>query len=123
MSTVLERFRSRDLPTLERGLTGFPPGTLDAMLRFQRSPERGVLRELLPGFIGHHLPAGATPLSEPPSDGTRLVRDLGLDSLALAEMAFKMEDLFGFTVETREVADLETIGDLLAFLHAKLGLR
>ena len=92
------------------------------MLRFQESPCREFLRELLPGFIAYHLPPGAAPPPSPLTDDLRLAQDLGLDSLALSEMAFKMEEILGFTIETREVFDLQTVGDLITFLGGKLAL-
>jgi acyl carrier protein len=52
----------------------------------------------------------------------RLAEDLGLDSLALSEMTFKMEELFGFTAETRDILGIRTVGELIDFLAAKLDL-
>lgn len=56
------------------------------------------------------------------SDELLLVQDFGLDSLALSEMAFKMEELFGFYMETQDVFGIESYGDLVAFLSNKLEL-
>jgi acyl carrier protein len=71
-------------------------------------------------MIEFHLPNGA---AKPPAqlkDSLRLNQDLGLDSLALTEMAFKLDDLFGIPIETREVMGVETVRDLKSFLRRKL---
>jgi len=103
-------------------MVGFSPETTEALLRFQKEPSSAHLRALMPGFIAYHLSAGT---EQPPAvigDDAKLIRDLGLDSLALSEMAFKMEDVFGFRVETHEVFGITTFGELLAYLTEKLQL-
>lgn len=44
---------------------------------------------------------------------SRLDRDLGLDSLAIVELAARLEDAFGVQIPERAVADAETLGDFL----------
>jgi acyl carrier protein len=75
---------------------------------------------MLPGMIEFHLPNGATKPPAELKDSLRLNQDLGLDSLALTEMAFKLDDLFGIPIETREVMGVETVRDLKSFLRRKL---
>jgi acyl carrier protein len=53
-------------------------------------------------------------------DSARLREDLALDSLALAEAAFKLDEVLGIPVETREVGNLATVGDLHAFFCSRL---
>jgi len=122
MKTAPYPITSAPAVTLAQQLRKFPAGTLEAVQRFQGTPCRELLRNLLPGIIAYHLPRGAAPPPSPLTDDLRLAQDLGLDSLALSEMAFKMEEILGFSIETREVFDLHTVGDLTAFLGGKLGL-
>lgn len=77
---------------------------------------------MLPGLVAFHLPRGAALPPLPLTDSMRLAEDLGLDSLALSEMTFKMEELFGFTAQTREIFGIRTVGELIDFLAAKLDL-
>jgi len=76
---------------------------------------------MLPGMIEFHLPSGTGKPPEVLKDDLRLSQDLGLDSLALTEMAFVLDDLFGVSFETREMATVQTVGDLKRFLVRKLG--
>ena len=112
-------FAAKTPETIKADLAGFPAPCIDAALRFHDHVEADALMAMLPGMIEFHLPAG---MAKPPAvlaDGLRLNEDLGLDSLALIEMAFKMDDLFGIPIETREMAGIETVGNLRAFLMRK----
>lgn len=107
---------------LEQSLIGLDPDTINAVLHFHQSPSRESLRDMLPGLVAFHLPRGAALPPRPLTDSMRLAEDLGLDSLALSEMTFKMEELFGFTAETRDILGIRTVGELIDFLAAKLDL-
>lgn len=122
MSESLQAFREKSPELLATEMVGFPAGTLEALLLFHEKPSEENLRVVMPGFIAFHLPAGTDLPPDPIKDELQLVQDFGLDSLALSEMAFKMEDVFGFRVETHEVFGIVTFGELVAFLVEKLEL-
>jgi len=103
------------------GLLGYPSPCVAAALRFHAHGEVEDLFEMLPGMIEFHLPSGTGKPLEVLKDEMRLSQDLGLDSLALTEMAFVLDDLFGVSFETREMATVQTVGDLKRFLVRKLG--
>lgn len=107
---------------MAQSLIGLDPATINAALHFHQSPTRETLRDMLPGLIAFHLPRGAAPPPRPLADFMRLAEDLGLDSLALSEMTFKMEEIFGFTANTRDILGIRTVGELIDFLGCKLGL-
>ena len=46
--------------------------------------------------------------------------DLGLDSLALAEAMFKIEELFEIRIENAELAEVTTLGEARDLLVSKL---
>jgi acyl carrier protein len=102
-------------------LLGFPEPCIDAALRFHSTGDPEDVLAMLPGMIEFHLPGGAPKLTAELGDHLRLNQDLGLDSLSLTEMAFKMDDLFDIAIEIREMTGVETVGDLKAFLLRKLG--
>lgn len=105
---------------IKNELLGFPPSCIEAALRYRDDGQFDSLIAMLPGMIEFHLPKGTAKPPSALSDELRLCQDLGLDSLALAEMAFKMDDVFGISIETHEMAGVETVGALKAFLRAKL---
>ena len=51
------------------------------------------------------------------TEETRLVEDLGFDSLAMMMMAMEIEDAFQFRFE--ELVKFETVGDVCKYLEAR----
>lgn len=105
---------------LRADLRGLSDTTVEAFLRFWQSLDPDDLFEALPGLIAYHLPRGAKALPAVLTDDLRLAQDLGLDSLALSEMAFKIDDCLGLHLETREMGAVSTVGQLKAFLADKI---
>ena len=76
-----------------------------------------VIFAILQDFAPRHP---ARPLAELPGD-TQLMADLGFDSLALTEVVFFNEDLFGITITNDELVQVRTLDDLRGFIHRKVG--
>ncbi len=51
------------------------------------------------------------------NEGTRLVDDLGFDSLAIMMLAMELEEAFGF--KFTEFVKFETVGDVCEYVAAK----
>ncbi len=49
---------------------------------------------------------------------TRLIEDLGFDSLALMMMSMEIEDAFGFRF--KELVRFETVGDVCLYLESRV---
>jgi len=101
-------------------LHGFPAPAVEALVKLKHGCCRDDLREALLATLSFYLPRHARRSLADTPDSARLREDLGLDSLALAEAAFKLDDVLGIPVETREVGNLATVGDLLDFFCARL---
>ncbi len=101
-------------------LRGFPDGTLAAAEGFFGAGDLAALDRLVDWVLTHHLPAkpGRPPLGDLPAD-SRLVEDIGLDSLAMVEMTFLLEELLGAKFPDDELRQLRTLGDLRAAVRAK----
>jgi len=102
-------------------LRGFPDTTLSAALTLRSGDDEQAFISFLFGIVAFYLPAGTRPPENLPSDEIRLREDLGLDSLALAEAMFKVEELFAVTVGNSEIAAIETLADARRLLKEKLG--
>lgn len=96
---------------------------LDARAAFNRFVTDGdphaletVLLAILADFAPH---TPDQPLAKLPGT-TRLANDLGFDSLALAEVVFCAEDLFGITISNEEIILVRTLDDLRGFIHRKV---
>lgn len=51
---------------------------------------------------------------------SKIVEDLGADSLDVVELLMTMEDSFGVSVSDEEAVNLKTVGDIVKMLEAKL---
>jgi acyl carrier protein len=103
----------RNLPSdaraaYERSHNWADPGVLDP-----------VILAILSDFAPHSCAAHLTTLP----GSTRLIDDLGFDSLAITEVVFFAEDLFGISITNREIAEVRTIDDLRAFIRSKVATR
>jgi acyl carrier protein len=50
----------------------------------------------------------------------RLMEDLGYDSLAITELIFFTEELFGITISNEEILEARTLDELRHFIHRKV---
>ena len=48
---------------------------------------------------------------------SKLEADLGINSLELAELAFRLEDEFGVVVEDDDIPSLITVGDVASYIE------
>jgi len=51
-----------------------------------------------------------------------LADDLGADSLAAVELSMALEEAFDVTIEDEKMAEMKTVGDLVAYLEANVSL-
>lgn len=98
----------------------------EARAAFQRFRTGGDVAELDPvifAILGDFIPlAPAVPLSEQLGT-TRLIEELGFDSLSITEVVFFTEDLFGITITNEEIIQVRTLDDLRGFIHRKVAVR
>ncbi len=108
---------------LEDKLRHLPPAACAAFRRFQAERDASVLDPVVFGILEDYIPRKPEkPLAEFPPE-TRLVEDLGFDSLAITELVFFTEELFGITIANEEILQVRTIDDLRLFVRRKAGER
>jgi len=107
---------------LREALHGVPEETILACAEFQGTRGEAAFEQALSGLITHYLPAPpARPVATLPAT-TNLVTELRLDSLAMVELAFVCEDIFGVRLTPETLGQAVTLGDLRALLRAALQL-
>ncbi len=94
-----------------------------AFHRFQTGGEPAALDPVIFAILEDFIPrAPAAPLASLPGS-TKLIDDLGFDSLAITEVVFFTEDLFGISITNEEIIQVATLDDLRGFIHRKVVVR
>ncbi len=117
---VPPRLLEKSPDAIRAELTGFPAAAIGAVLGFREKGDDASLGALVLAMLAFYRPKTHTDAlgSLPPE--TRFREELGIDSLTLTEMVFKLDELLGVPIELREVAHVQTLGELQEFLRAKL---
>ena len=71
-----------------------------------------ILRQIIHDYIG-------TPM-QPITQETKIVEDLGADSLDMIEMLMEIEEQFGADISDEEAEKVKTFGDALKLVQSKL---
>jgi acyl carrier protein len=101
------------------GLARFPADVLEAFERFRASGDTGAVEAVVAAAALDHRPSGAG-AAKAVRDDTRLIDDLGYDSVSVAELVFFLEDLFEMTITNADILEVRTMGDLRACVVRKL---
>ena len=116
---------ARPVTTTDRDdrLKHLPAEARAAFQRFQADGDPTALDPVIFAILLDFIPK--TPvqsLTELPGT-TQLIEDLGFDSLAITEVVFFTEDLFGIAISNEEIIQVRTLGDLRSFIHRKVARR
>jgi len=107
----------------EEALRHLPEEARAAFRRFRESGDVAVLDPVILAILADFIPRqSARPLAEMPGD-SRLMDDLGFDSLAITEVVFFTEDLFGISIANEEILQVRTLDDLRGFVQRKVAGR
>ena len=99
-------------------LTGFPPDITAAYLGYAESGDLARLDLVVMGVLNFYLAKKpAEPLAAL-AGSTRLVEDLGCDSLTMMDTVFMVETLFEIKLDDTELAKITTLDELRAHLRA-----
>jgi len=97
-----------------------PAEARTAFQRFQATRAPADLDPVILAILADFIPRPpARPLAALPGD-TRLIDDLGFDSLAITEVVFFTEDLFGISISNEEIVRVRSLADLRGFIQAKV---
>ena len=101
-------------------LRHLPPAARSAFERFQTGGDPADLAPVIVAILEDFIPkAPPRPFSDLPGS-TRLIDDLGFDSLAITELVFFTEELFGISISNEEIIKVRTLDDLSAFVTRKV---
>jgi acyl carrier protein len=107
----------------EEALRHLSDDAREAFRRFRSAGDVAALDPVILAILADFIPrAPARPLADLPGD-TRLMVDLGFDSLAITEVVFFTEDLFGINIANEEIIQVRTLDDLRSFVLRKVAGR
>lgn len=97
----------------------YSPEFQDAYVHYQLTGDRAVLGVLAAGLLEFHVEHISREFIEERGESLNLKTDLGADSIALAEVAFAVEGLFGIHMTNEDLIGLETLHDLGDFIERR----
>ena len=109
-----------DLADLKEGLRRCSPETTDAAIRYRETGDLDAIPLVVFGILDRYQPATAPIKLSEANEDTRLIEDIGLDSLTLLEIVLSIEEVLKLRIENEELREIRTLGQLNKFLHAKI---
>lgn len=106
---------------LEEELRRAPEGTREALLAFKETGELKQLEVFAHGIIARNIDDAYLDILNNADDATRMVDDLGIDSLTMVEIAITFEDALDIELIDEELREVETLGDIRQYLLKKIG--
>src|SRR5260221_7982692 len=109
-----------DVANLKEGLRRCSPETIAAAIRYREHADLDAIPPMVFGMLARYQPATATVKLSQANDNTRLIEDIGLDSLTLLEIVLSIEEVLKLHIENEELREIRTLGQLNKFLHDKI---
>jgi acyl carrier protein len=105
---------------VQENLTGFPKPVVDAYLAFAETGDLARLDDVVLGVLQFYLAKPpAVPLAEMPGT-TRLIADLGCDSLTMIDVMFLAEILLDLKLADDELTKIETLDELRSHFRGRM---
>lgn len=105
---------------LEDELDRAPKGTREALNAFKESGDLGQLEIFAKGVIARNIDDSYIEILNKVDDSTRMVDDLGIDSLTMLEIAMTFEDALGIELIDDELSGIETYGSMRDYLVGQI---
>lgn len=105
---------------LEDELDRAPKGTREALNAFKESGDLGQLEIFAKGVIARNIDDSYIEILNEVDDSTRMVDDLGIDSLTMLEIAMTFEDALGIELIDDELSGIETYGSMRDYLVGQI---
>lgn len=94
-------------------------GTVEAIVQFRESGDTDALHKAVIGIVERYVPPEAPTPIDKAEPATRLIEDLGIDSLAMLEMVMSLEEALHIKIENEELRAIRTLEDVKIFLVHK----
>lgn len=118
--SLVEKMTDQQLARLTEELRRCSPQTLEAAIRYREHRDSALVPVVVYGLIERYQPATSPLRLAEAQDDTRLIDDLGLDSLTLLELVLSIEEVLEVRIENEDLATIRTLGQLNTFLRDRL---
>ena len=109
--------------TLKETMRRCPPEAVEAAIAYQKTHDARYVPVVVMGIIERFVEPDYRAKIREANEDVRLSEDLGIDSLIMVEIIIMIEEALGITINNEEIRNVRTIGDLKAYLGAKLNLK
>ena len=122
MAPVVPPSSARALSATEKEerVKNLPAEARDAFLRFQAAGDPEDLDRVILAILADFAPRKSEVRLDQLPGATSLIGDTGIDSLALTEVVFLVEDLFCISITNEDIAQVRTLDDLRRFVRQKV---
>ena len=110
----------QEITALRTSLKRCTQQTVEAAVRFRTTGDLAEIPAVVYGIIERHLPAENTRDLSQAGEDTKLIEDLGIDSLTLLEIVLSIEETTGISVENEELREISTLGQVKDFIAHKI---
>lgn len=110
-------------PSAEDKIRHFSAEAKEAFHRFRATGDQAALDLVIFAMLEDSIPRKRAQQLAGLPGSTRLVEDLGFDSLAITEVVFFAEDLFTISIANEEIIQVHTLDDLRGFVRRKVAAR
>lgn len=105
----------------EELLKHFSPGIRERYRQYRATRDMAAADDVALAVLKDHVPARKIAgLPAVLTDSSTLQGDMGIDSVSISDAVFVLEDVFDVSISNQELVKLHTVGDLRAFIRAKL---
>ncbi len=105
---------------LKETLRHCPEGTLEALLNFRATGDADSLIAFVKGAITRHLDPDQAAALETATPETKLIDDVGIDSLTLTEIVIMIEECLEISIPNEDLLRLSTLGSLNEYLSSRV---
>lgn len=101
-------------------LVGFPPRIIEAYLAYAKNGDPASLDVVVLGVLQFYLAKKPKESLDELPGATRLVEDLGCDSLTMMDTVFMVESLLDIKIDDVELARMTTLDELRGYIRKQV---
>ena len=115
-----ENFTSEDEAALRDALKRCSEQTIEKAVEFRKTGNSELVGPVVRGLIERFLEPEKRGALKSASDSTKMIEDLGLDSLTMVEIVLAVEDAIGMSIDNEDIQKLTTLGDIKSYIKEKV---